>query len=180
MAKYQLIGDGSPVQGVKDTETGAFIPNAPGNRHWQEYLDWLEGSPENVPDPDPAYSGASLKAAKKLEINTLRETALNGGIEFSGNDYDSDQRSRDNLSGIVAHLAGGGSLPSGSPAFSWRTADNQNVVMDANTVKNLGAVMIDHVNTQYNISWDLKAQVDAISDSDPDIKSLLAAIVWPS
>ena len=29
MAKYQLIGDGSPIQGVKDTETGAFIPNAP-------------------------------------------------------------------------------------------------------------------------------------------------------
>ena len=37
--------------GVVDTETGAFIPKAEGNRHWQEYQGWLaEG---NTPDPDP-------------------------------------------------------------------------------------------------------------------------------
>ena len=37
MAKYKISGSG-----VKDTETGAFIPNAPGNRHWQEYLVWAQ------------------------------------------------------------------------------------------------------------------------------------------
>ena len=39
MAKYKISGDG-----VQDTETGAFIPNAPGNRHWQEYLTWAQDS----------------------------------------------------------------------------------------------------------------------------------------
>ena len=56
MAKYKLSADG-----VKDTETGACIPNADGNRHWQQYLLWLEGKDAlgfdmgtgpNTPDPE--------------------------------------------------------------------------------------------------------------------------------
>jgi len=42
--KYELTENG-----VKDLETGAFIPNAEGNRHWKEYQAWLaEG---NTPRP---------------------------------------------------------------------------------------------------------------------------------
>ena len=45
MAKYKLIENG-----VKDQETESYIPNTPGNRHWNEYQDWLaEG---NTPDPE--------------------------------------------------------------------------------------------------------------------------------
>ena len=46
MAKYKLT-----ETGVLDTETGVYIPNASDNRHWQEYQEWLSGSPSNVPDP---------------------------------------------------------------------------------------------------------------------------------
>ena len=45
MAKYKIAGTG-----VKDTETEAFIPNDVGNRHWQEYLVWLDDG--NTPDPE--------------------------------------------------------------------------------------------------------------------------------
>jgi hypothetical protein len=45
--KYKLTENG-----VLDTETGAHIPNAEGNRHWQEYQEWLAAG--NTPDPaDP-------------------------------------------------------------------------------------------------------------------------------
>jgi hypothetical protein len=45
--KYKLTEDG-----VIDTETGASIPNAEGNRHWREYQEWLAAG--NTPDPaDP-------------------------------------------------------------------------------------------------------------------------------
>jgi hypothetical protein len=44
MAKYKLTENG-----VQDTETGAFIPNDTGNRHWQEYLVWAES---NTADPE--------------------------------------------------------------------------------------------------------------------------------
>lgn len=44
MAKYRLA-----PEGVTDTETGASIPHDKGNRHWQEYQDWLAAG--NTPDP---------------------------------------------------------------------------------------------------------------------------------
>ena len=57
MAKYKLLTNGS----VCDTETGAFIPNEPKNRHWQEYQVWLgEGNtpdPADVPDWDSEGRG---------------------------------------------------------------------------------------------------------------------------
>ena len=177
MAKYQVIGAGSPYNGVKDTETGAFIPNATGNRHWREYLVWVDEG--NTPDPDPAYlppSNEELKAQKLTDINSWREVALNSTIIYDGNVYDSDQRSRDNLTGIVAYIANGGSLPS---PFIWRTADNQSVQMDATAVSNFGAAMVDHVNTQYSISWVLKAQVEAVDIGAPDYVDQMDAIVWP-
>lgn len=44
MARYRLRSNG-----VKDTESGALIPNDLENRHWKEYQAWLaEG---NTPDP---------------------------------------------------------------------------------------------------------------------------------
>ncbi len=55
MAKYKLT-DG----GVQDTETGAFIPNDPGNRHWQEYLVWdqtNDADPADTPDWDSEGRG---------------------------------------------------------------------------------------------------------------------------
>ncbi len=38
MADYKLIEDG-----VYQYETGYSIPNAPGNRHWREYLEYVDG-----------------------------------------------------------------------------------------------------------------------------------------
>lgn len=45
MAKYKISGEG-----IKDTETGAFIPNDPGNRHYQDYLEWTNEG--NTADPE--------------------------------------------------------------------------------------------------------------------------------
>ena len=54
MAKYKLSRDGNSVV---DTEENITIPIAPGNRHYQEYREWL--SQGNVPDieiiPPPNY-----------------------------------------------------------------------------------------------------------------------------
>jgi hypothetical protein len=49
MAKYKLAPQGD---GVIDTETGASIPAAEGNRHWAAYQEWVAAG--NVADPaDP-------------------------------------------------------------------------------------------------------------------------------
>lgn len=58
MAKYKLTDSG-----VKDTETGACIPNASGNRHWREYQKWVaEGN-----TPDPIYTDDEIKANQLAE-----------------------------------------------------------------------------------------------------------------
>ena len=61
MARYKLTSNG-----VFDNQTGASIPNAPGNRHWQEYQEWLgAGSPPNVPDPADVPDWDSEGRAKR-------------------------------------------------------------------------------------------------------------------
>lgn len=50
MAKYKLT-----EIGVQNTETGDYIPNAEGNRHWRAYQEWLaEGNTPDPADPPPA------------------------------------------------------------------------------------------------------------------------------
>lgn len=46
MARYQLT-----VEGVFDTEKNRAIPDNENNRHWREYLIWLDEG--NTPDPIP-------------------------------------------------------------------------------------------------------------------------------
>lgn len=50
VAAYQLILN---FDGVKRLSDGAFIPNAPGNKDWNEYLNWLAlgNEPLSVEDP---------------------------------------------------------------------------------------------------------------------------------
>lgn len=51
MADYKLNGvDDS--SGVIRNSDGASIPNAPGNRDWREYIEWIE----NGGIPDPQYT----------------------------------------------------------------------------------------------------------------------------
>jgi hypothetical protein len=45
MAKYKISGDG-----YFDTEENLFIPNDPGNRHYQLVQEWI--SEGNTPDPE--------------------------------------------------------------------------------------------------------------------------------
>lgn len=59
MAKYKLFGEG-----VQDTERGnRVIPNAPGNRHWREYLEWVDDG--NVADPE--FTPVELLSDAKVE-----------------------------------------------------------------------------------------------------------------
>ena len=50
---YQLIPQtpGTEMQFVKRIADGAIIPFAPGNRDYQQYMDWLAKG--NTPDPAP-------------------------------------------------------------------------------------------------------------------------------
>lgn len=46
--------------GVLDTETDTFIPASSGNRHWQEYLEWVVDG--NIADPEFTLVEINIKA----------------------------------------------------------------------------------------------------------------------
>jgi len=68
MAKYKYIDNG-----VRDTETGAYIPNDSGNRHWQEYLLWTTVS-GNVTDPQ--YTAQEIEDNMWATIRGQRDMLL--------------------------------------------------------------------------------------------------------
>lgn len=110
-----------------------------------------------------------LALARVLE---LREENIAKGFAAGDHRWDSDQRSRENLSATVAAVAAGMPLPA---SFAWRSEDNQNVPMDAAALVGLGAAMLQHVNACYVRSWELKAALAAAKD--PDDVDLEAG--WP-
>ncbi len=75
MALYKLT-DG----GVINTDTGAFIPNDPANRHWQEYQEWL--AEPNTPDPADVPDWDS--EGRALRNQKLRDTDWTQTADFPG------------------------------------------------------------------------------------------------
>lgn len=138
----------------------------------------------SVPEDDASLQawlagGSSIEAHAPtreqllVRVNELRDRHLNGGFSWGNRSWDSDQRSRDNLSGAVASVAAQIPLPAG---FAWRTAHNVDLPMTASDLVSLGAAMFAHVNACYVKSWDLKAQLAAAADpSTVDLES-----GWPS
>jgi hypothetical protein len=92
-------------------------------------------------------------------VNNVRADKLVESISFNGNTYDADEQSIQNLTGIVAAIASGITLPHD---FTWRTSDNQNVVFDTNSLLQFAATVMSRRNIIYTKSWQLK---DAINSS---------------
>ncbi len=162
MAKYKL-----QQSGVLDTETNAFIPNDPANRHWQEYQVWL--AVPNVPDPE--FTLQELKDKKKVEINGWREDALAAlTVDHGGNTYDADKLARENLTSTLTAIQAGVAVPN---PLDWRDATDVTRSLAHTDLNTICGLMFAAVDTAYNHSWDLKADVDAAAD-----ESAVNAIVW--
>lgn len=100
-----------------------------------------------------AHAGAATLLRQRQAIDRARDAAIEAGVTFDGHLYDSDQRSRDNLTGAVAAFSAGVPVPEG---FTWRTADNQNVPMTLESLRGLAAAMLAHVDAQYRAAWAAK------------------------
>ena len=124
-----------------------------------------DGSFVNPPTPID-----ELKIIAKLRITKDRDEAVDAGVTYDGNAYDSYRNSRDNLAGVYTGINNGYVLPAG---FAWRTSDDITVPFDVAAVNGLSHVMLNHVNFQYGKSWNLKAQIDAATD-----QAEIDAIVW--
>lgn len=111
------------------------------------------------------------KDARTEYVNSERDKAINGGVAYGGNNYDTDSRSRENLTGVHTGVNDGYTLPVG---FVWRTSDNVNVAFTKVEINGLAYVILDHVNVQYGTSWALKASIESATTVHE-----VNAVVWP-
>ncbi|MGE8629453.1 DUF4376 domain-containing protein [Achromobacter denitrificans] len=130
----------------------------------------IDGKVLAVAPAEPSLD--ALKEQKKGAISAACSKMIDRGFAYDGHRYDSDLISRTNIIGTAAHIQGGSKLPEG---FTWRTADNENVPMTEEGVRALGAALLAHVNAQYEISWALKAAVDAAASPEA-----IVSISWPA
>ena len=123
-----------------------------------------DGSVNELPDIEPSpLAIEDVKSKRKHYINVQRHLAIDSGIQYNGNTYDSTQPSRDNLAGVYTGINNGYSLPVG---FSWRTTDDITVPFAVADVNAMSHIMLDHVNYQFGKSWTLKAAIDACTTEE--------------
>ena len=119
-----------------------------------------------------------LKERKKETANAAREHYLDHGMWVYGYFWDTSQRARENVSGMVAALAAGVPLPEN---FVWRTRDNINVPFTAQMLVGLGAQTVNFVNLVYTASWIIKSEIDALtSNDDVDAYDIASSPHWPN
>lgn len=114
---------------------------------------------ENPRPPEPeSKTLAEVKAEKLIEFKHRRDTEEVENINYNGNQYDYDQKSRERM-----HIARQALQDSGQSAASilWTTADNQRVtltVTDFAAINGLAAQRSNELHIKYNA---LKERVNA-------------------
>ncbi len=130
------------------------VPNAPGNRHYQEVQEWLA-----VPNTaDAEFSVAERQTTRKAEVNALRNTKLNEGFLHVSDTFSLDTESRASLAAYVANVNAGKGLPG---SFTWRSVANVDVTFTTTTILDLNDSMITFLDAAYNNAWTHKTGLDA-------------------
>jgi hypothetical protein len=110
-------------------------------------------------DHVPALAEAA--AVKLLEIQAWRDASCSANVTVPVSNvpysWQADKRSQDLLSNSVS-MVSGGVIP--CPTV-WRSADNINVLVGIQDLKNICAAIALQTSTAYAKSWALKAQVAA-------------------
>lgn len=130
-----------------------------------------EPTPETPPEPQ---TFEQLKAAKLLSINAERDFRETDGFQFSGKNFDSDQRSTDRIQ--MAALAAQAAIITGQQFnIVWTAADNTTIALDAAAMLGMAVAFAQHGAYLHEVAKSLKAQAQAATT-----QAQLDAIVWPA
>jgi two-component system alkaline phosphatase synthesis response regulator PhoP len=117
-----------------------------------------------------------VKEKRQNEITALRDRKLAGGVIFKGVEFDSDERTRMNLTAMATKLA----LPEAVlPAdYVWRASDNQEIPMSKEDLLAFHAAVTDWVFQTYRASWVHKAAIEKLT-STRDVERYDIRQGWP-
>ena len=100
-----------------------------------------------------------LKALKRSEINKARDEAEQGGFEYLGKTFDSDQVSCIRMSSAAQAMS---LLPtSDENKITWTTQDNSTIDLTAAELMGLVGALAQWSNTCHEKATALKAKIDA-------------------
>lgn len=108
-----------------------------------------------------------IVAAKIAELKSIRDTLETEPIEYNGNRYDYDDKARDRINAAIIALDITGQ------SIEWTTADNTNVAVTAQDLRNIIANVAVRSNILHVKYRNLKEQVLACTTAEEVVK-----IVW--
>lgn len=108
-----------------------------------------------------------IVAAKLSELKTTRDTLETEPIEYNGNRYDYDDKARDRINAAIIALDISGQ------SIEWTTADNTNVAVTAQDLRNIIANVAVRSNILHVKYRELKELVLACTTAEE-----VAEIVW--
>jgi hypothetical protein len=109
----------------------------------------------------PKPSLDELKLAKRAEINRARDAAEQGGFEYLGKTFDSDQVSAQRISMAAQAMA---LAPEGA-TITWTCQDNSTIDLTAQELVGLVVALAQHSNTCHEKATALKASRSSITNS---------------
>ena len=115
-----------------------------------------------------------LKEQKRIEINRYRDAAEQGGFEYLGKVFDSDQISCQRISTAaqalqLMNLSENGNIP----VITWTCADNTTIDLTASDLAGLVIALMEHSNSCHQKATELKEQVEKATTEEE-----LNAISW--
>lgn len=115
----------------------------------------------------PALTLDELKAQKLTELKNIRDNEEVKPIEYNGNLFDFDDKARDRINSAIIALSITGQ------SIEWATADNTNVAVTAQDLRNIIAAVALRSNDLHIKYRELKEQVLACSTVEE-----VAEVVW--
>ena len=110
-----------------------------------------------------------LKALKRAEINTARDKAEQGGFEYLGKTFDSDQVSCIRMSSAAQAMQ----YAPDEATITWTTQDNSTIDLTKGQLAGLVVALAQHSNECHQKATELKAKIDACESQEE-----LDAITW--
>lgn len=113
--------------------------------------------------PEPTLE--ELKLAKRAEINKARDAAEQGGFEYMGKVFDSDQVSCQRIS-CAAQAMQMAAMSEEVPTITWTCQDNTTIDLTAQELMGLVVALAEWSNTCHQKATSLKAQIEACQSKE--------------
>ena len=113
-----------------------------------------------------------LKLTKRIEINQARDAAEQGGFEYMGKVFDSDQVSCIRISS-AAQAMSMVAMSEETPTITWTCQDNSTIDLNPQELMGLVVALAQWSNTCHQKATALKAQIDVC-----DSKEALDKVKW--